>query len=118
VNEYTLLPDLPSPMRRYHVTVTLPRPDGDEPLTPPEGQALIVLTAAAIAARGLLTASAGAQSVVSMVVEQPSVADALEAGVAVARFLASGDGMASVTAEPVASRGSRVAREVVVAPGD
>jgi hypothetical protein len=103
VNEYTLLPDLPSPMRRYHVTVTLPQPDGDEPLSPPGDQALLVLTAAAIAARGLLTASTCAQSVVTMVVELPSVADALEAGVAVARVLHAGDGMASVIAEPVAS---------------
>lgn len=35
---------------------------------------------------------------VSMVVELPSVADALGAGVAVARVLQSGDGMATVTA--------------------
>jgi len=102
VNEYTLLPDLPTPVRRYHVTVMLPRPDGDEPLSPGGGQALIQLTAAAIAAQGLLTASTCAQSVVSMIVELPSVADALEAGVAVARLLHGGHGMASVTAEPVA----------------
>jgi hypothetical protein len=56
VNEYTLLPDLPCSMRRYHVTVTLPRPHGDEALVPAEGQAVIELTAAAIAAEGLLTA--------------------------------------------------------------
>jgi hypothetical protein len=41
------------------------------------------------------------QSVVSMIVELPSVADALEVGVAVARALHGGDGMASVVAEPV-----------------
>jgi hypothetical protein len=52
-------------------------------------------------AEGLLTAWTCTKSVVSMVVELPSVADALEAGVAVARALQSGDGMASVTAEPV-----------------
>jgi hypothetical protein len=103
VNEYTLLPDLPSPMRRYHVTVALPRPDGDEALPQPAGHALLTLTAAAIAAQGLLTASTCAQSVVSMVVELPCVADALEAGVAVARVLQGGDGMASVTAEPIAT---------------
>jgi hypothetical protein len=109
VNEYTLLPDLPSPMRRYHVTVTLPQADGDaddddEVLSPPGGRAVIQLTAAVIAADGLLTASACAQSVVSMIVELPSVADALQAGVAVARVLQRGDGMASVIAEPVATR--------------
>jgi hypothetical protein len=56
VNEYTLLPDLPRPMRRYQVTVTLPRPDGDETLLPPGGQAVVELAAAAVAAEGLLTA--------------------------------------------------------------
>ena len=84
------------------MTVTLPRPDRDESLVPPEGQAVIELTAAAILAEGLLTAWTCPKSVVSMVVELPSVAHALEAGVAVARALQSGDGIASVTAEPVA----------------
>lgn len=102
VNEYTLLPDLPRAMRRYHVTVTLPRLDGNEALVPAEGQAVIELTAAAILAEGLLTAWTSTKSVVSMVVELPSVADALEAGVTVARVLQASDGTASVTAEPIA----------------
>jgi hypothetical protein len=102
VNEYTLLTDLPISIRRYHVTVTLPRPDRDEALVPSEGQAVIELTAAGILAEGLLAARTGTTSVVSMVVEQPSVTDALEAGLAVARVLQGGDGMASVTAEPLA----------------
>ena len=102
VNEYTLLPDLPRSMRRYHVTVTLPRPDRDEALVPPEGQAVIELTAAAILAEGLLTAWTCTKPVVSMVVQLPSVAHALEAGAAVARAPLSGDGIAAVTAEPVA----------------
>lgn len=101
VNEYTLLPELPRSMRRYHVTVTLPRPDGDEALVAPEGQAVIELTAAAILVEGLLTVWTYPRSVVSMIVELPSVADALQAGVAVARALPAGHGMASVTAEPV-----------------
>jgi hypothetical protein len=42
------------------------------------------------------------QLVVSMIVELPSTADALAAGVAVARVLKGGDGMASVTVEPIA----------------
>jgi len=87
------------------VTVTLPRPDRDEAMLPPEGQAVIELTAAAILADGLLTAWTSTKSVVSMVVELPSVADALEAGVAVARALQGGDGVASVTAEPLADQG-------------
>jgi hypothetical protein len=43
----------------------------------------------------------GTQSVVSMIVELPSMADALAAGVAVARVLECGDGAASVAAKPV-----------------
>jgi hypothetical protein len=84
------------------VTVTLPRPDGDEALLPPGGQATVELVAAAIAAEGLLTAWTCAQSVVLMVVELPGTADALAAGVAVAQVLGVGDGMASVAAESVA----------------
>jgi hypothetical protein len=56
VSEYTLLPEVPRPRRRYEVTVTLPRPTGVEPLLPPVGQAAVELAAAAIAAEGLLTA--------------------------------------------------------------
>lgn len=52
VNEYTLLPDLPGSKRSYQVTVTLPRPDGDEALLPPEGQAVIELAAAGDPGRG------------------------------------------------------------------
>jgi hypothetical protein len=96
--------------------VTLPEADGDADdddavLWPPGGRAVLQLTAAVIAADGLLTASTCAQSVVSMIVELPSVADALQAGVAVARVLQRGDGLASVIAEPVAtSRPSRRCR--------
>ena len=84
------------------MTVTLPRQDEDEVLLPPEGRAAIELTAAVVAAEGLLTAWTCTNAMVSMIVELPSVADALEAGVAVARILHGGDGMASVTAGPVA----------------
>lgn len=80
VNEYTLLPDLPSPMRRFQVTVTLPWAVGDQPLHPPQGQAVVELAAAAVAAEGLLTAWTRTKSVVSMIVELPSMADALAAG--------------------------------------
>jgi hypothetical protein len=52
VSEYTLLPDVPCPLRKYQVTVTLPRPDGEEALLPPGGQAAAELAAAAIAAEG------------------------------------------------------------------
>ena len=61
------------------------------------------LATAAIAAEELLTAWTYMQSIVSMIVQSPSMADALAAGVAVARALKGDNGMASVTAEPVAT---------------
>lgn len=101
VSEYTLLPDVPCPLRRYEVTVTLPRQDSDGAELPPGGQAAVEMAAAA-EAQGLVTVWTCTQLVVSMIVELPSTADALAAGVAVARILKSGDGMGSVTAEPIA----------------
>ena len=101
VSEYTLLPDVPCPLRRYQVTVTLPRQDRDEAM-PPGGEAAVEMAAAA-EAQGLVTVWACTQLVVSMIVELPSAADALAAGVAVARALQGGDGMASVTAALLAS---------------
>jgi hypothetical protein len=86
-------------MRRYEVTVVLPRLERDEGLLLPAGQAALELAAAAFAAEGLLTAWTRTKSVVSMVVELPCMADALAAGVTVARVLDEGDGMASVTAQ-------------------
>ena len=85
------------------MTVTLPRPAGVEALLPPGSQAAVDMTAAAIAAEGLLTAWTCRQSVVSMIVDLPSMADALTAGAQMARVLDSGDGLASVTAQPIAS---------------
>lgn len=102
MSEYTLLPDVPFPLRRFLVTVTLRRSDGDDALLL-GGQAVAELAAAAIVADGLVTAWTCAQSLVSMVVELPCTADALAAGVALARVLGGSDGTASVTAEPVAS---------------
>jgi hypothetical protein len=102
VSEYTLLPDIPCPLRRYLVTVTLRRPDGDDALLA-GGQAIAELAAAAVVADGLVTAWTCTQSLLSMIMELPSTADALAAGVALARVLGGPDGTASVTAEPVAS---------------
>ena len=56
-----------------------------------------------IAAERLLTAWTCRQSVVSMIVDLPSMADALTAGAQMARVLGSGDGLASVTAKPIAA---------------
>lgn len=96
----TLLPDVPRPPRRYQVTVTLPRPDGDDGPLLAVVQAIAELTAAAVAAQGLLTAWTSAQAVLSMVVEALCQADALAAGVEVVRALG-GELGASVEAEPV-----------------
>jgi hypothetical protein len=101
VSEYTL-PEVPRPRRRYEVTVTLPRPTDVDALLP-GGQAAVDIAAAAIAAEGLLTDWTCRQSVVSMIVDLPSMADALAAGAQVARVLGSGDGLASVTAQPIAT---------------
>lgn len=100
VSEYTLLPDVPHPRQRFQVTVTLPRLAGDEVSLPAGTQAVAELAAAAVAAEGLLTAWASAQAIVSMIVELPSQADALAAGLAVAKALGCGHGAASVTVEP------------------
>lgn len=103
MSEYTLLPDIPCPTRRYLVTVMLRRSDGDDGLLSAGGQAIAELATAAVVADGLVTAWSGTQSLVSMVVELPCTADALAAGVALARVLGGGDAAASVSAEPVAS---------------
>jgi len=103
VSEYTLLPDIPCPLRRYLVTVTLRRSDADDALLSAGGQAVAELAAAAVVADGLVTAWTCTQSLVSLVVDLPCTADALAAGVALARVLGGPDGTASVTAEPVAS---------------
>jgi hypothetical protein len=108
VSQYTLLPDIPCPMRRYLVTVMMRRSDGDDALLSAGelsagGQAFAELAAAAVVADGLVTAWSCTQSLVSMVVELPCTADALAAGVALARVLGGGDGTVSVSAEPVAS---------------
>ena len=84
------------------MTVTLSRPADVEALLPPGGQAAVDMAAAAIAADGLLTAWTCRQSVVSVIVDLPSMADALAAGAQMARVLGSGDGLASVTAQPIA----------------
>lgn len=103
MSEYTLLPDIPCPLRRYLVTVTLRRSDADDALLSAGGQAVAELAAAAVVADGLVTAWTCTQSLVSLVVDLPCTADALAAGVALARVLGGPDGTASVTAEPVAS---------------
>jgi hypothetical protein len=83
------------------VTVTLPRSDEEDALL--SGGHVAELAAAAVVAEGLVTAWTCTQSVVSLIVESTTMADALAAGVALARVLGGGDGFASITAEPVAS---------------
>ena len=85
---------------RHTVTVTLPRPAGDDVLVPPGAQAIAERAAAVVTAHGLMTAWTSQQAVLSMVVEVPRQADALSAGWAVARALGVARD-ATVEAEPV-----------------
>ena len=87
MSQYILSADAPRPLRRFTVTVTLPRPDGEDVLMPPGAQAAAERAAAAVAADGLLTAWTSARAVLSMVIVAPCQADALTAGAAVARAL-------------------------------
>jgi hypothetical protein len=93
-----LLPDIPRPKRRYEVTLTVTR-GPDEELLPPDEHALAELAAAAVCAEGLLGAWTAARSVLSMMVEVACPADALSAGVAVARTIGA-QGCVSVAARP------------------
>ena len=99
MSQYILSADAPRPLRRFTVTVTLPRPDGEDVLMPPGAQAAAERAAAAVAADGLLTAWTSARAVLSMVIEAPCQADALTAGAAVVRALG-GERGAAVKAEP------------------
>lgn len=90
-------------LRPYRVTVTLPRPAGNDVLLPPDGQGLAEAAAAAVTAADLMTAWTALRVLLSMIVEVPNEADALSAGRAVARALGDGD-CASVEAEPVPPR--------------
>lgn len=92
MSEDSLFPDLPRSLRRFEVTVTVPRPD--------DGQEVLRLAAAASAAEGVLSAFTSSHASLVMTVEAASRGDALDAGVKVARVLDGGDGRVSVTAEP------------------
>ena len=99
MSQYILPADAPRPLRRFTVTVTLPRADGENMLMPPGAQAAAERAAAAVAADGLLTAWTSARAVLSMVIEARCQADALTAGAAVVRALG-GERGAAVKAEP------------------
>lgn len=91
-----LLFDIPRPLCRYQVTVTLKREaDG---CAPDEGQAIAELAVAAVCAEGLLTAWSSEQSVFSMLLDAEDDAAALAAGVAMVRAIGGSRG-ASVSAE-------------------
>ncbi len=96
-----LLPDVPRPVVRYQVKVTLVR--AAEGCDPGEDRALAELAAAALCAEGLLGVWSGTQAVLSMVLEAEDDASALAAGVAVVRALGGARG-ASVSAERARDR--------------
>ena len=52
-------------LRRYRVTVAVPRAAGDDVLRPPSGHALAELAAAAVAAEDLMTAWTSARALLS-----------------------------------------------------
>ena len=89
-------------LRRYRVTVALPRPAGDGALVPPAAQVLADAAAAAVAAEDL-TAWTEGTTLLSMTVGAQCRPDALSAGWAVARALG-GIGGATVEAEQVSAR--------------
>jgi len=95
----TLFPDVALPLRRFEVTVTLPRDERDDALVPEGTQALAELAAAALSADGLVTAWTSHSAVLSMILEVPCAASALARGVAVVRALGGGGCGASVSAE-------------------
>lgn len=106
MSEDTLLPDLEMPLRRYTVTVTVPRADDarDDVPQPPGGHDAVQLVAAALCADGVASAWTWSQTIVCMTVEAPRKCDALGTGLALARVLDSGDGRVTVTAEPAMPR--------------
>ena len=99
MTEESLLPDVPRPPRRYKVTVTLTR-TGDEILPPALSCGLAELAAAAVVADGLRLAGVDSATTLWLVVDLPCRADALSAGVAVARAMG-GEGAASVQVDPM-----------------
>ena len=99
MSEEDLLPDVPRPPRRYRVTVTLARTDGETwPAALSYG--LAELAAAAVVADGLRLAGVDSATTLWLVVDLPCRADALAAGVAVARAMG-GEGAASVQVDPM-----------------
>ena len=98
--DFTLF-DLPRPLLRYQVTVTLTRDAAG--CDPGQDHAVAELAVTALCAEGLLTAWSSGQSVLSMLLDAEDDAAALAAGTAVVRALGG-------------SRGASVAAERVTAP--
>lgn len=90
--------DLPRPLLRYQVTVTLSREAAG--CDPGQDHAAAELAVTALCAEGLLTAWSSGRSVISMLLDAEDDASALAAGTAVVRALGGSRG-ASVSAERV-----------------
>ena len=95
--DFTLF-DLPRPLLRYQVTVTLSREAAG--CDPGQDHAVAELAVTALCAENLLTAWSSGQSVISMLLDAEDDASALAAGTAVVRALGGSRG-ASVSAERV-----------------
>src|ERR1700733_13216031 len=98
-------------LRRYRVTVALPRPAGDGGLVPPGAQVLAEAAAAAVAAEDLMTAWTAGKTLLSITVGSQCRSGALSAGWAVARALGGTDG-ATVEAGQVQDAGYIAGRKV------
>lgn len=91
-----LLPDVPRPVVRYQVKVTLVR--AAEGCDPGEDRMLAELAASALSAEGLLGVWSATQTVLSLLLDAEDDASALAAGNAVVRALGGARG-ASVSVE-------------------
>lgn len=94
-----LFPDLPKTRtHRWKVEILLNRDGGDA--TPDEDQAIAELAAVIMLARGLVTGWTSRQSLITIIVDAASAADALEVGAAVVRALDGGRQGARIEVEP------------------
>lgn len=98
--------DLPVTGRPWQVTVSFTRPPDEDQLVPPRGRDMAELAAAAVSAKGLMTAFRADRTVLVMTVEAASEAEALAAGTSVVRAIGHGRG-ASVAVMPIHDTAAR-----------
>lgn len=98
-----LFPDLPKAgVSRWRVEILLNRDGGDA--VPDEDQAIAELAAVIMYARGLVTGWMSQKSLLTIIVDAASAAEAIEAGAALVRALGGGRAGARVEVEPAGDR--------------